>query len=1050
MTAFCAIFKPVREAPFYRILHGLFAFDFRAMNSAIIERFIQKPCPGVRHLSQFITLLLDRIQHQPDLVNLIWTSFTVLKSISPKPPREGDTPLTDTSLISRENFEFFQTVSTKLEHFVAKQFSCISLELSKGLVPELCWNIRCAVYGDPTLAEFFVPAYSQLKLSAVAEEISILALQVWKFNYLRKCIMQGRFELRILGVETLQEDLVGVYQRYISGHLGGTQHETVQYLCKLILDTKLVDYLVGVDSHPQLIQRSKNIVGFLVVAGKYTDVETDTIWRTVSSSQDSRTIDAVLDMIQGIIHLADHHILVYLCLKLNGLPIRYFDGRMIIFCKALLNALIGKCEQDGLRSLDTPPFHLLIRLLRHATADASISTNRKIEIWQMCQEELHKLMKYGPSSADKKNIYDECFEDMALRSPLATGSVAAVNYFLENSHSNEMDYLSATFNITSLAVDEFSHLAETVASTNTNYLEFSEILNIRLRLLQKIVTKLPNSLTDDLSQNLWDHMLGERALGDVARDSAWIMLSRVPMNCSTRNSFLDRCAEKHLLELNPSFFTSSVLPFAEHYCNYEYRTLALAESETTDKRIPGDLFWHLSLVVTNEQIGARAIEIYLKLYFDRISAHSASNKIVEQADAQMVDRCIKELTKAASKLKKLNDGASSGEEDSMVIIASEKELVAERVCFCRSLAMLKTFMQKIRCRRPESPTATEPCPSPHSTHGNEIEIQYQPHSSGKSMNINAITIGDLSTLGELITRLTKLTGFASFVAIIGGTKLDQVSYRDTTLRELQLHNKGLMLVQKTRGMDSGPEINLPTLRPLELEVMKHFHELYDLLAIDDNLGKDVFDFLVTFPPHQDITTMVCVGEQPIATTFPPEVPYKTVYSVYALRTALSANLQGGTPSLEFISHGVQKLVAGLITSGASPEHPLQYADIMATKALSECLLSFLKEPVPAEISGTYFSNPPVLIDRLRHDITAALSCLEISEATDLIQACFSTILEASLHSQSVWAYFKSHAATPILLTDLLLRTDGEQTRRAIVNCIRSVCSILPMYDLGLH
>ena len=120
----------------------------------------------------------------------------------------------------------------------------------------------------------------------------------------------------------------------------------------------------------------------------------------------------------------------------------------------------------------------------------------------------------------------------------------------------------------------------------------------------------------------------------------------------------------------------------------------------------------------------------------------------------------------------------------------------------------------------------------------------------------------------------------------------------------------------------------------------------------------VFDFLITFPPHEDITSMVCDGPCSIDDIFPKHVPYKTMYSVFAFRAALAANFQEvrkigfhldlytkplqGAINFELIRHGVHAIGAALVAQDNPEEDGLDRMKVMAVKALVDCLLLFLK------------------------------------------------------------------------------------------------------------
>ena len=248
----------------------------------------------------------------------------------------------------------------------------------------------------------------------------------------------------------------------------------------------------------------------------------------------------------------------------------------------------------------------------------------------------------------------------------------------------------------------------------------------------------------------------------------------------------------------------------------------------------------------------------------------------------------------------------------MVIVASEGEVQKEKLYFVRSLSILKEIMKWTRSR------VVLPSPSPkllqrgsHSLKGEKICIKYQPFNGGSNKGQQAIEIGDLETFRDLTDHLSKLTGFSKFSTIAGGQRVDPATCGEMSLRDMKLDQKGLLLIRKCPDATSIQSLNpTKTLRPLEIEVMEHFQELYDLLGIDEQLGKEVstlnrvdwngqgtltvrqvFDFLITFEPHKTIVEMVCSENASLASLFPTEVPYKGLYSVYALKTALSNQLQ---------------------------------------------------------------------------------------------------------------------------------------------------------------
>ena len=921
LTKFAWLPLPNKQLPLWKILHDFYQYDSTPVVVAAVRRFTQPPVNGLQGLSRYIELVLDQSPSQPGLLTNVWQplKLTNLLTSYSLNLQESDSDIARdlvpyTASVIPEAFRVFSVVETKLQTFVTKQISTLSLEFCKGIVGELCQLLRNIMYADERLAALHYPENCPSSEGLSKMDRCFLIEVAWKYRVLERCIRQGRMEIRVQGVDSLQGELLDVFGKYIKENPKGAQQPIVKYLAHLILEDKLVDYLVGVESHPQLIVRSGNIVGFLIVAGKYTEAESDVIWKTVASSQDTRTIDAILTMIEGVFNIADYDIFLYLCKQLNDLPIRSFDGRMTAYCGTLLRCLRNSLVKKSLDKLDMLPYHLCIRLIRQASADVSLSSNRKQEIYQYASLELQNLLELGPSDADRDSIYRQCIEDISTRSPFATGSIAAVNALLQRSPRKDIEILATTSNITSLMVSDLASVTRSQPTNAVNSDNYNDPFTVRLSLLEQIIKHIPDSITPDLGESLWKSMFAAPASSEQTRDTAWTTLENAARSSRTRNSFLTQCIRTYLPQADPQCLTSAVLPFAEQFIDYEIRT-SLYKDTTGVKEfnVPGsELLWHISLSAPQQVIGEKAIQMLVSQYMGGPTVRRAAQDVVQETHIKMVEQCIRQLIKAASRLRKLNDGTSSGEEDSMVIVAAEGEVQKEKLYFVRSLSILKEIMKWTRSR------VMLPSPSPkllqresNCLKGEKICIKYQPFNGGSNKGQQAIEVGDLETYRDLSDHLVKLTGFSQFSAIAGGQRLDPTTCGEMSLRDMKLEQKGLLLIRKcpdaTCVQDSNPR---KALRPLEIEVMNHFQELYDLLGIDEPLGKDVsksniangreantliikqvFDFLITFEPHKTIVNMVCSENTSLASLFPPEVPYKGLYSVYALKTALSNQLQ---------------------------------------------------------------------------------------------------------------------------------------------------------------
>lgn len=169
----------------------------------------------------------------------------------------------------------------------------------------------------------------------------------------------------------------------------------------------------------------------------------------------------------------------------------------------------------------------------------------------------------------------------------------------------------------------------------------------------------------------------------------------------------------------------------------------------------------------------------------------------------------------------------------------------------------------------------------------------------------------------------------------------------------------------------------------------------------------------------------------------------------------------GTASHDFIKHGAQILAKTIVAPGVFSEHHDSEVNLLVAAGLVDCLLRFLKgifthmfkksirlsacvaEPVPPETAKDIIPDPPAFVERLRFLITSARMGSS-PDANTTACKCFATILEASLHSKSVWNFFKSTDQCLNLLRSFLLEDSRQELRQGVADSIRGICCTLPV------
>ena len=834
-------------------------YDVKVPVTAIVSRFVQPPASGVTCLAQTCRELFERSQKCPGMTSSIWiylniankvmSHYRVLQSSSAATEEEEWLPLTRD--LPSQLYRFFLVIDNQFQNWISKQVSALSIETSQGLVNTMSSLLQNIAYADENLAGKIIHEELALIQDFDRDDGALLIELAWKFGLLKKCILEGRMEIRVQGVDTMQLELVQVYQKYVQGHEGSKDHPIAQYLSDFMLDNKLVDYFVGVESHPQLINRCANIVGFLVVTGRYTDVQSDVIWKGVVTSPDSRFIDALLFMLNGIFNISSYPILLYLTAKLNEIPMYTFDSSMITYGRTLLNHLRRTWNQSKsenpifLHKMDMAPFHLCIRLIRQSLAESPLEHPRKREIHNFARDELGSLLEFGPSDADRKAIYRECIKDISDRTEYATGSISAMSALISQNPEAEIISLTKGSDLTTLLIEEFAHIIDIERSSNDHSPMLEERLDIRTILLQHVIVSAPDTITSSAGGKLWDFAVGSQAPHDRARSYGWMCFLKALRRCkATENPFIDQLIKDYLPRLQPKYYANGCLQFVQEVVHYH----SCVSTSRLDKEADGgptatDLLWQLSLTAPPGSIEHKSISLLVAMCLDSPEVLRRTQAATDAIHIEIVERCIRQLSSAASKLRSYSDGTSSGEDEPMVIVASEDEVQAQKLCFSRSLMILKEFVHGVRSRPQYSPQPQSQPQLPYEPRelkGDLINIRYQSFSGGSGTDIRTLEVGDLETIQELSSRLISLTGFPNFSAIAGGQILNLKSINNQTLRSLKFDQKGLLIVRRAADAESTPTVSHASgLRPVELGILAHFSDLYQLLGMEDKLAKEV-------------------------------------------------------------------------------------------------------------------------------------------------------------------------------------------------------------------
>ncbi|KAI9374010.1 hypothetical protein BJX61DRAFT_541164 [Aspergillus egyptiacus] len=1046
----------LEKIPFYNAMQRRYGNEVSDMVARHTDRIIA--LDGAHYLSEFascITSLIPRCpQFSPTLVSVLNIAHLLAESGNGRHGHGVNNHGLEASEHQRAMntiYGLIRCVDQQYQAHITKKSSWLTKETSDPIIRQLSVTYLALCNHNPD----FASRIARDLLPDIPEDISARVLPSvvyhgWRFGILRKQIMEGRMELRVLGVDRMQRDFVEVFHEYMKDPAAGVDHPVVQYLLKLLRESRMVEYIVGVESHPQLIYRSHNIVGFLVITSTYTDQDTDTIWKTVTESPDPRVVSEVLGMLGRTfsLHALNPHALLYLCSKLLELPLTRFDPRMVEFCDQLFHYLrerhSSKQEPLNASSVDVRPLRLCVRLIRESAATEDLAVDHKAHLQRFAASQLSLLMDAGLSDVDKMDIYERCIQDIADKNQFTVGSIQALNALI-NQDSQEIRKLATEFNLTLLIVSELAGVVEGNQTDFTDPFSCSGF-HTRVRMLARIIDGVPDSITPELGEELWQKVFMSRTLTPPGKRALWEMICHLTRQTMKENPFIDHCIQTYLPRLSPlTDYSPEVLAFAKQAINYQIRFNPPPNVNDNEViSIPGmDLIWTFILTALPNSIEADATAFAIEVYLDHNIIHRSPRSAVEATHMALVDRCVDQLKSAASNLKTHSrDSPNIG--GGLSAAGNVAEVSADELRFSRSLFFLRQFLQALRARPQYSPPQNSPPNLPtQPLKGEMIDLRYQAFDGGSSSKLRTLRIGDLSTGSELLEALIKVTGFPKIMTIYSGHKIDLSEKHDQTLRDLKL-GSGLLIVRRDPNCRGIPGRKLQRLTSVDTEVLKHFDDLYDLLNLDDYLAREIYEFLVVFPPQEKVMDLVKSVDRDDANMFQMNRPYNFLYSVNALSECLREEALEPSPSEPFVSHSIRAVVAALTRPEISDSLATSPKHILLAANLVECLLYALlvKLPVPDRLPS--IPDATVLVVQLLRilEIGQNLSSSPFPEINmqKLVCYTFAVLIEGSVRDPDFWSAIKQQVKFDKLVFSLLIQESCQPIRRGIADNITLVCS----------
>lgn len=783
---------------------------------------------GMHHLTKFACLGRDAVSvaTMRTCLNLIDSLVTHHQKLAPAMfPAEIFSFVQDT-------LEMFQALDSQLQQ-VGR---VLPVDFNRDCVNQAGRLLEAAArMNEPLALELASEHLGSVAAAHGPEYLPALTAAAWKFKIFLKYVVKGRMELRVTCVVSLDMLLVEIYSQYNNTEQGYS-HPVMQYLAQLLRNEKVVDYILGEDSHPQIISRSANIIGFLVVTRCYSKEDTDKIWRRITVSPDSHVVAAIFSMVKNIVNLMGANELCYLCEKFESLPENFYNTDSMDLFREMMRACTQKTKEILSANLSLKPYSLCITVIENSFPRMSRASPLYTGMYNEAIEQLRFLVKVLPSS-DKPTILDGCIERIKNRTKGATGCIHSLWVQLRLGVVQDIKGLADRDDLVDHLVEELC--AFVVQERNgDSRTPRTTAMTCRLDLLTMIINNSYESTLSKLSDALWDHLIGKDAVNNHFRDLAWQKFCDIAQMRPNGNAYLERILEFYVPSLQPAFFTAGLFEFVSETTETQMRK-AVFEGRLMESplEIPGAaVLWKIILTAPEKTIEQQAAQLLASRYLEASTLQDTESDGSNGLHVKLAQKCVQQLLDAYSKLRQID--MPHDEMDT----TNETEQNVHVLCYERTLLFMGIYLQNIKSRtdlfkkpRQDSKIAQSAW---RETRGENVTFRYQTYDGGAGA-IEQLTLGKENTLADLKDSISRRTGFKKFTAYTGGAPLKLDELPEQTIDDTRI--LGLIIVKRDPSEASSDSLltHEESSSAFGEEVEKSFDKIYECLESSHRISAAV-------------------------------------------------------------------------------------------------------------------------------------------------------------------------------------------------------------------
>ncbi|KAG0316912.1 hypothetical protein BGZ99_006614 [Dissophora globulifera] len=894
----------------------------------------------------------------------------------------------------------------------------------------------------------------------------------------------SRLDLRLAGLIELKEVLARI-QRLQHGRTRmrrrseadmdmqmDLDRKPVEHLCSKLQSMHIVGCIFGSNIHLEIVQRSTDVLVFLVQARVLASDDIDLIWTAVGGNQHPSVVYGVYQVLGELSSKLPHEFLRNIFTKLQAVPLENWDLQLVDLARSLFQAMVQRSKyspEEGPISLI--PYETLLNVLRNSTPPlhtrdeasfgASPPSNRDVitGIALLLKEGLG----VGPLPQDRTKLIEYCTQDLQMNHPGAIWSLQVVQNIFESQpiSSNESAgitlYKQACSSLLDLYMSNLTAYTSSVkalpptpsptlssfAPLSTHYLsqEYwrSLQLKIRLEFLRSMARNFPiywNS--PKLAETLWNSLI-VNPIGTQEQDETFVCLEAI-----TEPVFAEYIYEKLLPGLEISSITQKAWQCVRQYfllLNWHRRNVIVS----ADPAIEGsqavivlaplygmDLIWRIALHARLPIVGAFAtdlLSLVIKTYAGQ--QESAVPEKVYEFREGLVETCIEHLVESSDQLG--NDDEMGRQDVSLV--------------FERCIGILKAFLVACNAERSEG-TAR---PEIHGTLDEDAMLTIKVNSNLPMFQVSVHPSGTLSSLRKIIS-LKLGCSEPEEVRLFSMGKDFAPGWESRTLEELHVENGQSFLASK-RPLFAIPARTAPIVKrvPTDLLLKPGFFErIRQIFLLDENYASQAWEVVMRLPTSPVLQESLEDLQDDVdwASLLDARSPFLLLYSLQIVSSLIKRDQCFEDPMKQswikrFLELGGQQFLTTLLMSesglGSTNSSPT------ARKALALMLRVLVRLTHSAEIEsdiarGTDGLTIPVFLNKLVQEILTSASRQGGHSSNDQGIVLNATSLISYLCAGPLgWNHFHAGPDIRSLIFVSMVQTDSIQIRQTVLEMGRKFC-----------